>query len=136
MTNQKIAKILYEIEELLKIKGVAFFKHRAYHKAALALENLEENIDDIYKKRGIKGLKEISGIGKSIAEKIEEYLKKGKIRYYEELKEETAIRQIVTYYFQQTSEAAFGPGWLNGKSKKSHLYSCRMGKIQKLRLCY
>jgi len=117
MTNQKIAKILYEIEELLKIKGVAFFKHRAYHKAALALENLEENIDDIYKKRGIKGLKEISGIGKSIAEKIEEYLKKGKIRYYEELKEETAIRQIVTYYFQ-TKGLSLGELKQNAKKRK------------------
>ncbi|MGB2762018.1 MAG: hypothetical protein WBC21_00555 [Minisyncoccales bacterium] len=99
MANEKIAKILYEIEELLKIKGVSF-KPQAYHKAALALENLEEDIFDIYKKRGVKGLKEISGIGKSIADKIEEYLKKGRIKYYEKLKEETAVRQIITHYFQ------------------------------------
>ena len=39
-------------------------------------------------------------MGKSIAKKIEEYLKKGKIKYYEDLKQETAIRQIVTHYFK------------------------------------
>ena len=34
-----------------------------------------------------------------MAKKIEEYLKKNKIKYYEDLKEETAIQQIVTHYF-------------------------------------
>ena len=99
MVNKQLAKIFYKIEELLTIKGVAF-KPRAYRKAAISLENLNEDIKLIHDKKGIKGLKDISGIGKSIAEKIEEYLKKGRIKYYEELKEETAIRQIVTYYFE------------------------------------
>jgi DNA polymerase/3'-5' exonuclease PolX len=99
MLNQKIAKILYGIEELLKIKGVPF-KPRAYSKAALSLENLEEDVSLIYKKDGLKGLEKIPGVGKSIANKIEEYLEKGRIDYYEKLKEETAIRQIVTYYFE------------------------------------
>lgn len=99
MTNQKIVQILYEIEKLLKIKGVAF-KPGAYRKAALSLENLEEDISIIYKKDGIKGFKKIQGIGQSIAKKIEEYLKRGKIDYYEKLKEETAIRQVITHYFE------------------------------------
>ena len=99
MTDQKIAKIFYEIAELLEIKGTAF-KPRAYRKVALSLEKLEKDIFIIYKEKGIKGLKEITGVGDSIAKKIEEYLKKGKIKYYEELKEETAIRQIITYYFE------------------------------------
>ncbi len=99
MKNQKIAKILYDIGELLDIKGVSF-KPKAYKKAAIALENLERDISLIYKEEGIKGIKKISGIGKSIAEKIEEYSKKGKIKYYEELKKETVIRQIITHYFK------------------------------------
>ncbi len=99
MTNKKIAKILYKIEELLNIKGVAF-KPRAYHKAAHVLENLKQDVSEIYKKKGRKGLEEIQGIGKSIAKKIEEYIKKGQIKYYIELTEETAIRQIVTFYFK------------------------------------
>jgi len=99
MLNQKIAKILYGIEELLKIKGVPF-KPKAYSKAALSLESLKEDVSLIYKKDGLKGLEKIPGVGKSIANKIEEHLKKGRINYYEKLKEETAIRQIVTYYFE------------------------------------
>ncbi len=99
MTNQRISKILNEIGDLLDVKGVAF-KPTAYRKAAKALEDLKEDVSEIYKKKRLKGLEEIKGIGKSIARKIEEYLKKGKIKYYEELKEETAIRQIVTHYFK------------------------------------
>lgn len=99
MANKKIAKILNETAKLLEIKGTAF-KPRAYREAASTLKKLEKDIAVIYKKEGVKGIKKLPGIGKSIAEKIEEYLKKGKIKYYEELKEETAIRQIVTYYFE------------------------------------
>ncbi len=97
--NKKIVKILYEIEEYLTIKGVEF-KPRAYQKAAKAIENIDKEISEIYKEEGIKGLEKIEGVGKSIAKKIEEYLKKGKIKYHQELREETAIRQVVTYYFK------------------------------------
>jgi len=92
MKNKEIAKILYETAELLEIKGVSF-KPKAYRKAALSLENLEQDISEI------KNIKQIPGIGESIAQKIKEYLKKNKISYYEKLKKETAIQQIVTYYF-------------------------------------
>jgi len=99
MVNEKIAKILYEIAELLSLKGVSY-KPAAYRKAAENLENLQVNVTEIYQKNGIRGLERIPGVGKSIAGKIEEYIKKEKIKYYEELKEETAIRQIVTHYFE------------------------------------
>ena len=99
MINKKIAQILYEIGELLDIQGEAY-KPKAYRKAAKALENLKENISQIYKKEGIKGIKKIPGIGKSIAEKIEEYSKNKKIKYHEELKKKSAIRQIITHYFK------------------------------------
>jgi len=98
MTNLKIAQILSETAELLDIKGVTF-KPEAYRKAAKSIENLEEDISVTYKKEGINGLKKIPGVGQSIAKKIEEYLKKKRIKYFDELKEETAVRQIVTHYF-------------------------------------
>jgi DNA polymerase/3'-5' exonuclease PolX len=99
MYNGKLAKIFYEIADLLEIKGVAF-KPAAYRKAARSLENLDRDVSLIYKEKKLKGIKEIPGIGESMAKKIEEYLKKKKIKYFEELKTETAIRQIVTYYFK------------------------------------
>jgi len=97
--NKEIIKILKEIAELHEIKGTKY-KPNAYRKAASSLEIIEEDISKIYKEKGIKGIEKIKGIGKSIAQKIEEYLKKGKIKYLEELREETKIRQIVTHYFK------------------------------------
>ena len=85
MLNQDLAKIFYEIADILEADRVAF-KPLAYRKAAMSLEAAEENIEDLYKTGGIKALENIPGVGVSIAEKIEEFLKTGKIGYYEELK--------------------------------------------------
>jgi DNA polymerase (family 10) len=85
MKNQEIAKILYEIAEYLEMEGVAF-KPQAYRKAGLGLETFDRDVEDLYKEEGFKGLKKIPGVGESIAQKIEEYLKTGKIKYYEEFK--------------------------------------------------
>ncbi len=116
MINQEISKILYDLAELLEIKGITF-KPKAYRKAARALENLEEDVSLLYKKDGRRGLEKIAGIGKSIAKKIEEYLRKGKIDYYEKLKQETAIRQIVTHYFK-TKELSLNELKKNAKKRK------------------
>lgn len=114
--NQKIVKILYKIAELLDIKGIKF-KPKAYRKAAKAIENLDLDIREIYKKEGLKGLENIEGIGKSISKKIEEYLNTGKIKYLKGLEEETAIRQIVTHYFK-TKGVSLEQLKSNAKKKK------------------
>ena len=90
MKNQEIAQIFYEIANFLEMEGVAF-KPYAYQKVAITLESLEEDVADIYKKGGRKALEKIPGVGKNIAERIEEYLKTGKIKYYKELKKKTPV---------------------------------------------
>jgi len=90
MKNQEIAQIFYEIADFLEMEGVAF-KPYAYQKAAITLENLKEDVANIYKKGGIEALEKIPGVGKSIAEKIEEYLKTGRIKYYQDLKKKTPV---------------------------------------------
>ena len=90
MKNQELAKIFYEIAGFLEMEEVAF-KPYAYQKAAVVLEGLEKDVQEIYKEGGIKTLEKIPGVGKSIAEKIEEYLKTGKIKYYHKLKKKTPI---------------------------------------------
>lgn len=85
MANHDIAKIFNDIARFLRIDGVAF-KPYAYEKAALSLESLKDDVADIYRKSGRKGLEEITGIGKAMSEHIEEYLKTGKIQFHEEFK--------------------------------------------------
>ncbi len=127
MINQEIAKILYRTGEYLDIKGITY-KPKAYRKAAKVLENLEEDLSEVYQQRGLKGLEQISGVGKSIAGKIEEYLKKGKIKYYEELKKETAIRQIVTCYFKTKGLTL---GEIKNDAKKKRIIYSRFTKPAK-----
>ena len=91
MTNGKITEIFYEMAELLEIKGVAF-KPAAYRRAAKTLGGLDEEVSLDFKK--------LPGIGESMSRKIKEYLKTGEIKDYEELKKETAIQQIVAYFFE------------------------------------
>jgi len=97
--NEEIAKILEDIAQVLDIKGELAFKVKAYRKAAKTLQDLEKDIALIYKESGVKGLQKIPGVGKGLSEKIEEFLKKGKIKYYQELQKETALRQIITHFF-------------------------------------
>jgi len=90
MTNKEISQQLSQIGIMLEILqdsslGLAErvqdrFKITAYEKAARAIENYSISVEDIYQKKDIKG------IGESIAEKIEEFIKTGKIAYYEELR--------------------------------------------------
>src|SRR3989344_1128173 len=84
MKNKEIAEILLYFAELLAVEGVQF-KPRAYEKVAEAIEAFGEDVADIYKRGGVKALEEIPGVGRGIAEKIEEYLKTGKILEYEKL---------------------------------------------------
>jgi DNA polymerase (family 10) len=67
------------------------FRARAYYRAADTIASLPENVTDIYGKHGVNGLLEIPSVGKAIATKIEEYLKRGKIHHLEELKVKVPI---------------------------------------------
>ncbi len=91
MKNQELSKIFNEMASFLQAEGVAF-KPYAYSRAALSLEGLSKDVSEIYREGGVKALLEISGVGKAIAEHIEEYLKTGKIKPYEELKKKLPIK--------------------------------------------
>lgn len=90
MPNVEFALIFREISLYLEMQGVQF-KPRAYEKVAYTLEALEEPLAEIYKRGGIKALREIPGVGEAIAEKIEEIIQTGKLTYYEELRRKTPV---------------------------------------------
>lgn len=81
MTNKEISQKLENIAKYLEIIEENQFKVIAYERASRLIEMQSSKIEDIYKKEGLDGLKNISGIGQSIAEKIEEFIKTGKITY-------------------------------------------------------
>jgi DNA polymerase (family 10) len=90
-TNRSIAEVLGQIGEYLEMQKVQF-KPRAFQKVSQTIDALEEEVAEIYKRGGIKGLKEIPGIGEGIAKYIEEIINTGHSKYYEELKNDTPVR--------------------------------------------
>lgn len=133
MNNQEIAKIFYEIALYLEMQDVAF-KPQAYERAALNLETLSEDIEEIYKKGGLKALEEIPGIGKNMSEKIVEYLKTGKI------KEHQALRKKMPVNLEElTSVEGIGPKMVRDLYKNLKIKNlqdlekaAKAGKIRKL----
>ena len=129
MINSQISKIFKEIIALLEIKGdkALMFKLNAYKKAINILDNLKVDIQDIYNEKKLKGIKEL-GIGEKNAKKIEEFIKKGKIKDFEELKEETAIQSVIAHFFKSKG---IGLQELKNNAKKRKIIYSRFTKPSK-----
>ncbi|MFI5166967.1 MAG: DNA polymerase/3'-5' exonuclease PolX [Thermoanaerobaculales bacterium] len=85
MNNRQLADTFALIADLLEIKGEVIYKTLAYRRAAENLAGLGREASE-YRKEGT--LEEIPGVGKAIAEKIDELLRTGKLRFLEELEKE------------------------------------------------
>lgn len=82
MQNAAIAEIFERIADLMELTGEQVFRINSYRKAARVLADLHEPVDDV----AAQGrLTDVAGIGKSMAEKIQQYLGTGKMQRYEEL---------------------------------------------------
>src|SRR3989344_4857005 len=103
MTNQAIAKILREMGGFYEMQDMPF-KPRAYAKAAFSIGDLDEQVEDIYKKDGRAGLLKIPGVGRRIAEHIEELLETGHLKKHEQMR-----KQFPVDLEELTSIAGIGP---------------------------
>ncbi|GAA0420350.1 DNA polymerase/3'-5' exonuclease PolX [Streptomyces luteireticuli] len=72
--------MLQEYADLVAITGGDAFKARAYEKAARAIGGHPSDVS----KLDLQGLREIPNVGKSIAEKVVEYLGTGRVAAFEE----------------------------------------------------
>ena len=82
LSNRELAEIFDTIANLLEIKGEVIYKVLAYRRAAESLENLGREAAEYWREGE---LTEIPGVGKAIAEKIDELLTTGKLEFFEEL---------------------------------------------------
>jgi len=84
--NKELAEIFKEMGNIYRFHGSEDrFRVRAYENAARVLDHLQEDVRNYMKN---DHLVDVKGIGESIAEKIREYIKTGKIKKYEELKKD------------------------------------------------
>lgn len=85
MNNKQLANVFTLIANLLEIKGEIIYKTLAYRKAAESLESLGREASEYWKEGK---LADIPGVGKAIAEKIDELLSTGKLEFLEKVKTE------------------------------------------------
>ena len=81
--NRQVATIFRSMAERLATQRANPYRVRAYRKAADSIEALEEDIADVAARQG---LEDIEGVGRDLAEKIEEFLRTGTIQSYEVLR--------------------------------------------------
>src|SRR3954469_14429143 len=85
MRNLEIASIFNQIADLLEIQVANPFRVRAYRRAAASLENLTDNVEVLVRQGSVR---EIPGIGEDLAKKIAEYVERGTMAFFEDLKRE------------------------------------------------
>ncbi|SHN20029.1 DNA polymerase/3'-5' exonuclease PolX [Streptomyces yunnanensis] len=78
--NEEVEALLQEYADLIAISGGDAFKARAYEKAARAIGGHPADVS----KLDAPGLREIPHVGASIAEKVVEYLRSGRVSAIEE----------------------------------------------------
>lgn len=83
-TNDRIAKILEEIGQMMEVLGEDGFRVIAHNRAARAVSAMTGDVAELAKDR--KKLLEVEGIGPKTADKIIEFCTTGKVAEHEELK--------------------------------------------------
>ncbi|MFG3289015.1 DNA polymerase/3'-5' exonuclease PolX [Streptomyces sp. NPDC048179] len=81
-SNDEVAALLQEYADLISITGGDAFKARVYEKAARSVGGHHADVATL----DLKGLQEIPNVGKSIAQKVREYLDSGSVTAVEELR--------------------------------------------------
>jgi DNA polymerase (family 10) len=81
--NQQLAALFRSIAELLAAQRANPYRVRAYRRGAEALLALDKDVADVAQRNA---LEEIDGIGRDLSQKIEEFLRTGKILALETLR--------------------------------------------------
>ncbi len=92
--NDTVEAVLLEYADLLSISSGDPFKPRAYEKAARAVGGYHADVSEL----DLKGILEIPSVGRSIAEKVEEFLSTGTIEALDELRAKIpgGVRQMMS----------------------------------------
>ncbi len=76
-----MAALLSRIADLWEFKGQNRFKIVAFRRAAMVIENMAEDVEELWRQGR---LEEVGGIGAGIAARLSEYLATGHVKDYEE----------------------------------------------------
>ncbi|MEV7690511.1 DNA polymerase/3'-5' exonuclease PolX [Streptomyces bungoensis] len=91
--NDEVEALLREYADLIAITGGDAFKARAYEKAARSIGGYPADVSHL----DAEGLREIPNVGRSIADKVLEYLRTGRIALVEERRAKipAGVRELI-----------------------------------------
>lgn len=114
--NDEVEALLHEYADLIRITGGDAFRARAYEKAARAIGGHHEDVS----KLDAKALRDIPGVGRSVAEKVTAYLDTGVVPAVEELR-----ARIPAGVREMTAIPMLGPRRAMMLYKELHIASVR-----------
>ncbi len=130
--NKELAKIFERMADILEFLGENPFRIRTYRRVATLIEELPEDVETAFYTRK---LHHMSGIGESTLLKIEEYLKTGTIKKYEELR-----RMVPEDLLELLDVPGVGPKTLKIayeqlgiKTKQEFIEALKKGRFNKVR---
>ena len=130
--NKELSKIFERMADILEFLGENPFRIRTYRRVATLIEELPEDVETAFYTRK---LHHMPGIGESTLLKIEEYLKTGTIRKYEELRKmvpEDLLELLdVPGVGPKTLKIAYEQ--LGIRTKKEFIEALKKGKFNKVR---
>ena len=134
MDNATIANNFDELAELLEFKGENPFRIRAYKQGAKAIRDLDESVADIIADPDRK-LSDLSGIGKTLADKTKVLLTQGELPQLVKLREEVpeVLMQMARVPGLGAKKAAKLQKDLDIQSLSDLRAACEAGSVAKLK---
>jgi len=86
--NEQVAGRLEEAALLLRDQGADPYRVSAYLRAARTVRSMREGVDELFRQRGVDGLKELPYVGESLARAIRELLTHGRLPMLDRLRGE------------------------------------------------
>ena len=130
--NKELAKIFERMADILEFLGENPFRIRTYRRVATLIEELPEDVETAFY---TKKLHHMSGIGESTLLKIEEFLKTGTLKKYEELR-----RMVPEDLLELLDVPGVGPKTLKIayeqlgiKTKQEFIEALKKGRFNKVR---
>ncbi len=88
MNNKQVAEVFATVADMLQIKDENIHRVLSYRRAAENIAALGQDINDLWRE---EKLTEIPGVGKTIAAKIDELLRTGRLEFYDRLAQEVPL---------------------------------------------
>ncbi len=95
LDNERIARRLEELADLLEAQEANPFRVRAYRNAAATVRGLDRPAHAILRKDGLKGLTRLPGIGDAMARTIEQVALTGRLPLFDKLQGEAAPEALL-----------------------------------------